>query len=261
MKRKIKDTEDEVEDVETELVDVEFDFFNIFEQDFLAIKQLLRQLFDVDNIEFNLSEIADLIIEKGFGSTVKADGNEGDPFAVFALNNSQDSEQCSNLAKYWIERTSSHAAPLNRQLRKLFLAPKDKRPRVAIMFSQRMLNLPTELVKPAYKIMIDELEYDNVEYDYVVIPSRIYKLHESKLDDVSVEPKSKVGTAEQLFFFYPEDEAMQSIAVAHGTFDFKAPQEPPESRRTFSDLGLETFGYITVLKFKDLKKILDLELD
>ena len=71
------------------MVDVDFEWFNMNPDiDFHSIKLLLRQLLDVDNDKFDLSALADLICGTGekdlgskWGSTVKTDGEEGDPYA------------------------------------------------------------------------------------------------------------------------------------------------------------------------------------
>lgn len=59
--------------------------------DFHGLKNLLRQLFDNDAQEFNLSELADLILSQPLlGSTVKVDGNESDPYAFLTVLNMQE---------------------------------------------------------------------------------------------------------------------------------------------------------------------------
>jgi protein BCP1 len=56
--------------------------------DFHGLKTLLRQLLDVDNQLFNLSELADLILSQPLlGSTVKCDGTESDPFSFLTVLN------------------------------------------------------------------------------------------------------------------------------------------------------------------------------
>ena len=67
---------------------VEFEWFDPQKQDFEGFQMLLRQLLGTDASFFHLGAIADLILEqKLLGSTVKTDGNEGDPHALLTVLN------------------------------------------------------------------------------------------------------------------------------------------------------------------------------
>lgn len=83
-----QDSDSENDGDDEQLVNVDFDYFDPKEIDFHAFKNLLRQLFDVDNINFDLSFLADKIIEQAnVGSTVKTDGPDSDPFAMLTILN------------------------------------------------------------------------------------------------------------------------------------------------------------------------------
>ena len=71
------------------MVNVDFEWFDPNpEVDFHGLKTLLRQLLDVDNQLFDLSELADLILSQPLlGSTVKVDGSETDPYAFLTVLN------------------------------------------------------------------------------------------------------------------------------------------------------------------------------
>ena len=72
-----------------DIINVDFEWFDPQPAvDFHGLKTLLRQLFDVDNQLFDLSELADLILSQPLlGSTVKVDGNETDPYAFLTVLN------------------------------------------------------------------------------------------------------------------------------------------------------------------------------
>jgi protein BCP1 len=73
-----------------DMVNVDFEWFDPQEIDFHGLKNLLRQLFDVDAQDFELSAIADMIITQGLlGSTVKIDGKDSDPYAFLTVLNLQ----------------------------------------------------------------------------------------------------------------------------------------------------------------------------
>jgi len=71
------------------MVNVDFEWFDPNpEVDFHGLKNLLRQLLDIDNQLFDLSELADLILSQPLlGSTVKVDGAETDPYAFLTVLN------------------------------------------------------------------------------------------------------------------------------------------------------------------------------
>lgn len=73
------------------MVNVDFEWFDPSEIDFHGLKILLRQLFDTDAQEFDLSALADLILSQPLlGSTVKVDGKESDPYAFLSVLNLQE---------------------------------------------------------------------------------------------------------------------------------------------------------------------------
>lgn len=84
---------------DTDILDVEFEWFDPQpKHDFQGLKVLLRQLFDVDAVLFNLSELVDLILAQPLlGSTVKVEGNESDPYAFLTVLNLHEHRVRSNI--------------------------------------------------------------------------------------------------------------------------------------------------------------------
>ncbi|KAI5296798.1 Mss4p nuclear export, partial [Ascosphaera atra] len=76
-------------DEDMDIVNVDFEWFDPQpDHDFHGLKILLRQLFDNDAQTFDLSALADLILSQPLlGSTVKTDGNTGDPYAFLTVLN------------------------------------------------------------------------------------------------------------------------------------------------------------------------------
>jgi protein BCP1 len=72
-----------------DIVNVDFEWFDPQPAvDFHGLKNLLRQLLDVDAQLFDLSELTDIILSQPLlGSTVKVDGNETDPYAFLTVLN------------------------------------------------------------------------------------------------------------------------------------------------------------------------------
>lgn len=103
------------------MLNVDFEWFDPQpDVDFHGLKTLLRQLFDVDNKLFDLSEVADLILEQPLlGSTVKVDGNETDPYAFLTVLNLYEHRVCrmERLATVWVERMADACLRRKKSLR------------------------------------------------------------------------------------------------------------------------------------------------
>lgn len=70
------------------MLDVSFDFFDPQPHDYHSLKLLLSQLLSHDAASLDMGAVADLVLEqKLVGSTVKTDGNEGDPYAILTVLN------------------------------------------------------------------------------------------------------------------------------------------------------------------------------
>ena len=78
------------------MLNVDFEFFDPQPAvDFHSLKNLCRQLFDLDAQLFDLSTLVDLILaQPTLGSTVKCDGNESDPFAFLTVLNLRQHAVC-----------------------------------------------------------------------------------------------------------------------------------------------------------------------
>src|SRR6202035_3353046 len=97
---------------DVDMVNVEFEWFNMKPDiDFHGIKNLLRQLFDVDSQLFDLSALTDLILSQPtIGSTVKVDGEETDPYAFLTIINMYEHREkpvVKELTKYLVEKSKS----------------------------------------------------------------------------------------------------------------------------------------------------------
>src|SRR5271154_4703975 len=94
------------------MVNVEFEWFNMKPDiDFHGIKNLLRQLFDVDSQLFDLSALTDLILSQPtIGSTVKIDGEDTDPYAFLTILNIHEHREhpvVRGLTNYLVEKSKS----------------------------------------------------------------------------------------------------------------------------------------------------------
>ncbi|KAJ1510871.1 Mss4p nuclear export [Coelomomyces lativittatus] len=68
-----------------DILNVEFDFFEFDEADYHPIKQFLHSSFGKENTKIAFSELVDWILQFGLGTTVKCDGEKGDPYAFISI--------------------------------------------------------------------------------------------------------------------------------------------------------------------------------
>lgn len=261
MKRKERD--EGYEAPEYDVVDVDFDIFDLKEDDFLSVKSLLRQLLGVDSTFFNLSSLAQSTVDSKVGSAVKADDEEyNDVLAMLSVVDCslEEGSETRKLVEYWIERTSESQSPkLNKLLRQI-LHRKIGNNSVGIIFSDRFLNMPFDVVAPMYSMMAQECIARGVSYEYILIPSRIYTEIVSTLDNSVPQPSAKKSAGKQtqnseIFRFHAEDEVIDKVSVGNGAFDYKTPIDETDSRRAFQENGILPHGTVAVIKGSDLARL------
>ncbi|KAK4693403.1 protein BCP1, partial [Lecanoromycetidae sp. Uapishka_2] len=208
--------------------DVEFEWFDPQpEHDFHGLKTLLRQLFDVDAQSFDLSALTDLILAQPLlGSTVKVDGNETDPYAFLTVLN--------------LHAHKSHKA------------------QIGLILTERLINIPSEVVPPMYTMLLQEIswaleEKEPYEFTHYLIFSKTYREVTSTLDheDHRTQKKQKKGgkkASSETFYFHPEDEVLQRHALAHGSFEYLKETGGPDAKRTFQELGIKPEGHLILIE-------------
>lgn len=249
-------------DGEDQIVNVDFDYFDPTEIDFHAIKNLLRQLFDADSVLFDLSTIADLVIKQsGVGTTIKTDGKESDPFAlltVLDMKPTTPSPALKALADYFIQKTQDNAA-YNRKLRQI-LAPSSTS-KVGLILSERLINMPTEVVPPMYDMLYRESAAAGLEFDNFIILSKVFTEQESVVDREDNPRQAKrtkpaVNASSEIYYFHQEDELIKSkYAEFSKSFGYSREAQNADSKRAFQEAGIWPLGYIMVVegnKMEDL---------
>ncbi|EPS32424.1 Protein bcp1 [Penicillium oxalicum] len=257
-------------DDDVDMVNVEFEWFDPQPAvDFHGLKNLLRQLFDNDAQLFDLSALADLILSQPtLGSTVKVDGNESDPYAFLSVVNLQehkDKPVIQSLINYFKEKsaTSPALAPLQNLLSQTPVPP------IGLILTERMINMPTEVIPPMYNMLMEEIAWaiedkEPYNFSHYLIISKNYVEIESKLDLEESRPqkkKKKAGESAQRFFFHPEDEILERNAICAGGVEYthKKDEGHSDSKRAFQDLGIQTNGSLILIdgaKFETTVKAL-----
>ncbi|KAK8051562.1 protein BCP1 [Apiospora rasikravindrae] len=251
------------DDEDFDIVNVDFEWFNFnADIDFHGSKALLRQLLDVDSALFDISGLADLILSQPtIGSTVKTDGEGGDPYAMMTalnLHEHREKKPMADLIKYLSDKAKATSS-LSSVVPDLLASP-DKH--VGLVLSERLINMPSEIAPPMYSMLVDEIEAavedkEPYEFSHYLVLSKTYQEVESTLD--VEERKKKKGKQEPAtFYFHPEDEVLHKYAAAHGTYAFSnTDNSAADSKRAFQEMGVAPSGHLILIeasKFADAVK-------
>ncbi|KAI9836413.1 MAG: Mss4p nuclear export [Sarea resinae] len=254
-------SDDSSSDEDTDMLNVDFEWFDPQpDHDFHGLKTLLRQLLDVDAQLFDLSALSDLILSQPLlGSTVKVDGNESDPYAfltVLNLHEHQEQQVIKDLTSYLRQKAASN--PTLSQLSNLLSSTPI--PPIGLILTERLINVPSEVVPPMYKMLLEEIswaveEKEPYTFSHYLILSKAYTEVASKLDEQEDRPqkkKRKDGSSrdDELFYFHPEDEALHSQCLAYGSFDYskQGGEGSSDSKRAFQELGIRPQGHVMLIE-------------
>jgi len=241
------------------IVNVDFELFNYDpEIDFHGVKTLLRQLFDADAQLFDLSGLSDMIITQNtIGSTCKVDGKENDAYAFITVLNMQEhrsKKPIAQLIEYLSERAKTNQ-DLAGTVPELLASGKH----VGLVLSERLINMPAEVIPPMWRFMIEEIEAavedkEPYEFTHYLVVSRTYHEVESTLDQT--ERKKKKGRAEaELQYFHPEDEEMRKHALASGTYSYiKENEFVSDSKRAFQEAGIKPCGFMMLIEANKIQR-------
>ncbi|KAI9826071.1 MAG: Mss4p nuclear export [Thelocarpon impressellum] len=253
-----EDTDDSGSDEDNDVVNVDFEWFDPQpEHDFHGLKTLLRQLLDVDAQLFDLSALTDLVLSQPLlGSTVKVDGNETDPYAfltVLNLHEHKDKAVIKDLTSYLLRKASTTPAlaPV------VGLLSPDSTAQVGLILTERLINIPAEVVPHMYTMLLEEISWALAEkepyaFSHYLVLSKTYTEIVSALDAEESRPqkKSKKGQDKaEFFYFHPEDEVLQEHAAGHGSFAYTKEQGDghADSKRAFQELGIKPQGHMMLI--------------
>ncbi|BGO88404.1 hypothetical protein NBRC10512_007285 [Rhodotorula toruloides] len=286
---------------DVEMLDVNFSFFDPQPQDYHSIKLLLSQLLQGDAASLDLGGVTDIVLEqKLVGSTVKTDSgdeddkaHEGDPYAVLTvlnLNVHKSNKALSSLVSYILSKLPSSSAfhsTLSSLLSVDAAASSASKPsHVGLVLSERMVNMPPQIVPPMYRMLSEELQWakddgEPYHFSHLLFVSRVFKSSLSALDDdpnaaleaaivaeaeakAKVPPKKKkqrkAGGAEQeeekLWMYHVEDEFIQKFAEHTHVFDFSNNSRRAEGGGQ-DQFGVDMKGQLMLVPWPKFSDIVD----
>ncbi|POY75351.1 hypothetical protein BMF94_1580 [Rhodotorula taiwanensis] len=299
------DDEDQapLNDEDVEMLDVNFSFFDPQPQDYHSIKLLLSQLVGhTDAVEMDLGGVTDLVLEqKLVGSTVKTDSgedddkaSEGDPYAVLTvlnLNVHKDKPAVASLVKYLLSKLEP-SSPFHSQLSQLLQAPVDASTpaapkHVGLVLSERMVNMPTQIVPPMYRMLQEELQWatedkEPYHFSHLLFLSRVFLSSTAALEDdpnaaleqaivaeaglrSQVPPKKKKPRKgvtkderedEKVWMYHPEDEYIAKSATHTHVYKYTRSRRQGQEGNN-EDFGVEQRGQLMLIPWAKFAGIVE----
>ncbi|PPQ98057.1 hypothetical protein CVT26_003283 [Gymnopilus dilepis] len=260
------------------LVDVSFEFFDPNPNvDYHAIKRLLTQLFQRDAEQLHMHELTELILSQPtVGTTIKTDGIQSDPYALFTVLNMHLHHQNTSMkaiANYLLSVTEAHDPPFHATLKALF---SQSEAHVGLVLCERLVNMPVQVVPPMYNMLADEVKWANADgepyqFTHLLFVSRAYHLSEEEESQLAnrastrrkpeansskkqrkhrpeLEQSEMARPADGVYPFHPEDDILAKAALHSLTYPYVAPLPPlvqeTRSRETF---GLDVRGRVMLI--------------
>ncbi|KAG2284962.1 hypothetical protein Bca4012_034563 [Brassica carinata] len=240
-KEQLSDSSDE-EDSQGD-VQADFEFFDPKPTDFNGVKILLKNY--LDDKEWDLSSFVDLVLEQTtVGTVVKvADDEDESVFAVVsALNLARYKEhKCFRELKEFLLQVCSEksvAKDLEAMLEK-------KAQGVGVLVSQRVMNLPPQLLPPLYDGLFDEVSWatedepteelrGSFRFKWYLLVTKIYKLKNPK----QRKPRRGEEEEEETVFLKPEDELFLQLSSWSFTYPMRSQLVTSHEMKNYQLMGL-----------------------
>jgi protein BCP1 len=237
----------------TSEVDVKFELFNMAESDYHSIKQYLGNLFGAGDHGVDLVGLTAFIVEDladHLGTCVKTDGESSDPFGFItgtsvSFIKAKAPAAFESLIKYVKSKCTGREFDAEK-----FVSEPDN----VVLFQERLINVPSSIAPPLYRQFIDDWEMaansvqDPASKFFAKTPKQVllltptYKEIVSKLDRELglLEDAAKFDVvASGTNFYYEETEGLVGLSLNHFDFSVNTGHETSDSRRAFSDAGIE----------------------
>ena len=131
---------------------------------------------------------------------------------------------------------------------------------VGLVLTERLVNVPSEVAPPMYKMLLEEIrwaveEKEPYAFTHFLIMSKTYQELNSIVDEEDdstrkhkKRKKTKRNGSLETFYFHPEDEILHNHAAAFGDFDYiKDADGQSDSKRAFQELGIKPKGHMILV--------------
>lgn len=232
-----------------------------------------------------MEELTELILSQGnVGTTIKTDGEEGDPYAILTainMHTHRDHPSMKALTEYFVQKASGTPG-MQDSLSALLRGDAQ----VGLVLCERLINMPVQVIPHMYRMLVEELKVavdGNQPYNFshLLIPSRTYHLTMEEEQALSARPARKTKAsgskakkvktpaqqaavemtrpADGIYSFHPEDEVIARAAAytADYAFSKKKGDLEQEEKRDKESFGLDTRGRLMLVsaeRFVDMVK-------
>jgi protein BCP1 len=133
---------------------------------------------------------------------------------------------------------------------------------VGLILTEKLVNIPAEVVPPMYKMLLEEIawaleEKEPYKFTHYLIISKTYREVSSKLNVDCDRPqkKKRKEDSDQVFYFHPEDEFLHRHALAHGNYNYikQEAEGQADSKRAFQELGIQPQGHMILLEASQIE--------
>ncbi len=168
----------------------------------------------------------------------------------------QDKPEIKALTAYLASRANT-VDSLFQQLPSLFSPTSTAQ--VGLILTERLMNMPAQIVPPMYKFIIEEIDWavnekEPYKFSHYLILSKTYTEIISKLDEEGSRPqkkqKKKISTPAETFYFHPEDEILQKYALGFGNYEYTKGGEEgaSDAKRAFQEAGVRPMGHMILIE-------------
>lgn len=231
-------SEDDFEGV----VQADFAFFDPKPDDFHGVKVLMQTY--LDNKVWDLSGLVDLILQQTtVGTVIKIEEDEDNGVYGFVtalnLQRYKDSKCMMELKEFLL--TMCQDKEIKDNLRS-YLG--EQAVDVGLLISQRVVNLPPQLLPPLYDGLFDEISWATEDeptkelrksfcFKYYLLVSKIYK-HKNG----DQKKKGSSSSEEAIIYLKPEDEIFHNLSAWSFCFPLRTQQVTTNELKDYQSMGL-----------------------
>ncbi|KAL8258248.1 hypothetical protein R6Q59_030289 [Mikania micrantha] len=239
-KRKAADSSSEDEDFEG-VVQADFAFFDPKPDDFHGVKVLLQTY--LDSKKWDLSSFVDLILQQTtVGTVIKIEEDEDNGVYGFIsalnLHRYKDCKCMIEVKEFLLEMCQD-----NNIKDKLKLYFEEKAAEVSLLVSQRVMNLPPQLLPPLYDGLFDEISWATEDepteelrksfcFGYYILISKVYK-HKG-----NQRKKASSSNEDDVIYLKPEDELFHNLSAWSFYFPLRSQHVAPNELKNYQSTGL-----------------------
>ncbi|KAL7606348.1 hypothetical protein Lser_V15G14831 [Lactuca serriola] len=237
-----EDSSSEDEDDFEGAVQVDFVFFDPKPDDFHGVKVLMQTY--LDNKEWDLTSFVDLILQQtSVGSVVKIEDDEDESVYGFVsalnLQRYKDCKCMMEVKEFLLSKCQEKEIKENL---KSFLG--EKAADVGLLISQRVVNLPPQLLPSLYDAIFNEISWATEDeptqelrkffcFKYYLLISKIYKLK-----NADKKKKGSSSSEEAIIYLKPEDEIFHNLSEWSFCFPLRTQQVTTNELKEYRLMGL-----------------------